>query len=418
MKSYTRTLILISRIVVGVVFIYSGFVKIVDPLGSTYKFIDYFNTFGANWATTLAFSLSLIQSIAEFVVGVAVLFNLKIRWSSLGALIFMAFYTPLTLYIAIYNPVHDCGCFGDAWVITNWQTFWKNVVLSVPVVFVFINRKKIESPLRSAEQWILSGIATIAICFIAWQSYNHTPLLDFRPYKTGTCIREKMERPEGAPADVWESTFIYKKNGEEKTFTAKNLPDSTWDFVDAKHVLIKKGYEPPIHDFSINNADGEDITDVILDSPDYNFLLIAYNLDKYNYKANDHINQLAAFCRDKGYPFYLLTSSTDEAINRFKNYSGAEYEICITDETTLKTIIRSNPGLLLLKDGVIIEKWHFNDIPPVKFFEGNILAKCIDTNYTKTVNFYLWVLTLTLAFVASIYLIGRRNFKQLCCKQN
>ncbi len=409
MKKTTHILLLISRIIIGLVFIYSGFVKAVDPMGNTYKLIDYFNAFGTGWATQLAFGLSVIQIIAELVVGIAVLFNLQIKWSSLGALIFMIIFTPLTLYIAIKNPVHDCGCFGDALVISNWQTFWKNIVLSVPVVFVFIKRKEIECQLKPVEQWILSGLIILFSGWLIVFSLKHTPVIDFRPYKVGTYIREKMERPEGAPADVWKSTFIYKKEGVEKEFTMDNMPDSTWQFVDAKHVLIKKGYEPPIHDFTIENEDGEDITDLVLESPDYNFLVIAYDLDQFNSLYRDTINNLAALCIEKGWPFYLLTSSTDQSIDRFKENSGADYPICITDEITLKTIIRSNPGLLIIKDGVIIGKWHAADIPDIKFFQGNILANSLTHIYKAQVNFYLWVLVLSLAFVACIYLIGRRK---------
>ena len=410
MNRLKPTILLVCRIIIGVTFIFSGFVKAVDPLGSTYKFIDYFNAFGMGWATGLAFGLSVLQDVIEFTLGVMLLFNLQIKLGSVLVLAFMVFYTPLTLYIAITNPVHDCGCFGDALVITNWQTFFKNVVLLAAALVVFWWRKDIKNRLTINEQWALTGASAIAILIFCGYSYKHTQVLDFRPYSVGTSIPEKMSRPEGAPADVWESTFVYEKDGKQETFQISNLPDSTWTFVDAKHTLVKKGYEPPIHDFSIVNPDGEDLTAEVLASDNYNFLLIAYNLDKSDLSRNDSINRLADFCLAQGYTFRMLTASTDEAIENFREVAEPPYEICICDETTLKTIVRSNPGLMVVKDGVIIGKWNLKDIPPLQFFEGNLLAKCIDYQIEKQRTFYTWLLILSLAFIASIYLLARKRF--------
>ena len=406
------TILLICRIIIGVTFIFSGFVKAVDPLGSTYKFIDYFNAFGIGWANGLAFGLAVLQNVVEFTLGVMVLFNLRLRLSSALVLAFMVFYTPLTLYIAIANPVHDCGCFGDALVITNWQTFFKNLVLLAAAILVFAWRDKSDNRLTVNEQWALSGATAVAIAVFCGYSHRHTQVLDFRPYSVGTSIPEKMERPAGAPADVWESTFVYEKDGEQKTFQISNLPDSTWTFVDAKHTLVKKGYEPPIHDFSIVNADGEDLTAEVLASDNYNFLLIAYNLDKSDLSRTDSINRLADFCLAQGYTFRMLTASTDDAIESFREVAEPPYEICICDETTLKTIVRSNPGLMVVKDGVIIGKWNLADLPPVRFFEGNLLAKCIDYQVAKQRTFYSWLLILSLAFIASFYLLARKRVIQ------
>lgn len=409
MKRSTSLILVICRIIIGLTFIFSGFVKAVDPLGSTYKFIDYFNAFGMGWANGLAFALAVIQNVVEFTLGVMVLFNLSIRFSSVCALIFMIFYTPLTLYIAITNPVHDCGCFGDALVISNWQTFFKNIILLVAAIFIFVRRKQIESHLQSNEQWILSLATAVIILIFCGYSHKHTQVLDFRPFSVGTSIKAKMERPAGAPADVWESTFVYEKDGERKEFAINALPDSTWTFVDARHTLIKKGYEPPIHDFSIVNADGEDLTEEVLQSDNYNFLLIAYNLDKADLSKIDNINNLADFCINQGYTFQMLTASTDDAIESFRETTNPPYDICICDETTLKTIVRSNPGLMVVKDGVIIGKWNLADIPQQSFFEGNLLSKCVDYQIQKQKEFYTSMLILMLAFIASFYLIARKK---------
>jgi len=401
MNKINKTISFISRIVVGVIFIYSGFVKGIDPLGSFYKFSDYFTAFGTPWAIPFSFGLGILLAIAEFTIGFAVLLNLKIRWSSLGALIFMIIFTPLTLYLAIKNPVHDCGCFGDALVITNWQTFYKNLVLLVPIVFLFVTRKKQENRLSCAEQWILSGVFASILGFFAWYSYNHLPVLDFRPYKVGTYIPDGMTIPEGAPADVWESTFIYSKNGKEQKFDVKNLPDSTWKFVDAKHQLIKKGYEPPIHDFTISSSDGNEITDIVLSSDNYNFLMVSYNLEKADRSKIDKLNEIADYCNQKGFSFYCLTSSTDDDIARFAEETGAHYDFYNTDEITLKTMIRSNPGLILLKEGTIVDKWHYNDLPDPLKLDDTLLQQSI-SKYAKKMDQY-YILTLILF---GIVLIG------------
>jgi uncharacterized membrane protein YphA (DoxX/SURF4 family) len=397
----------ISRIIIGIVFIYSGFVKGVDPLGSAYKFSDYFNAFHANWASSLAFGLSVLQSMIEFALGAAILLNLKPKQSAFGALLFMAFYTPLTFILALTNPVHDCGCFGDALILTNWQTFWKNMVLSIPVVYLFLIRKKQSTKLHCYEQWAGIGTSALFILGISWYATKHLPLLDFRPYKIGTYIPDGMVYPEGAAADVWESKFIYSKEGSSKEFNLKNLPDSSWIFVEAKHTLIKKGYEPPIHDFTITDADGNDVADQLLTSSTYNFLIVAYNLEKTKTDNQDKINQLVEFCHSKDYPVYGLTASTDEVISTFKEKTGALYNFYATDEITLKTMIRANPGIILIKEGTIIANWNANDLPSVEQLNENLLQQSV-SNYKKQADkYYIYTLILVSGLLIAIYLLLR-----------
>ncbi len=409
MERYKSIFLWISRIVIGVIFIYSGFVKAVDPFGSTYKFNDYFIAFGANWASIFSFGLAIILSSAEFIIGVSLFLNLKITKGIWGAILLMAVFTPLTFILALTNPVQDCGCFGDALILTNWQTFWKNIVLLIPLIYLFIHKKDIRNSLTNMEQWFSVGIISVFIIAISWYSINHLPLLDFRPYKIGTYIPAAMEIPENEPADVWESIFIYSKDGTEKEFTLNNLPDSTWAFVDAKHVLISKGYEPPIHDFSLLGSDGSDITDMVLASSNYNFLLIAHNLDKSDKKNQKEINNLASFCQSKGYSFYCLTATGDEGIETFKKETNASYEFYHTDEITLKTIVRSNPGLILLKEGAILGKWHSNDIPSPDELDENITHQLVTDYKKKADKYYIYTLILLSAFISSTYLLIRRK---------
>lgn len=408
MNKLHKLLQLLSRIFIGVIFTYSGFVKLVDPLGSTYKFTDYFTAFGTDWAIPFAFSLGIILAISEFLIGITMLLNIKPKLSYLGALLMMIIFTPLTLYLAFANPVHDCGCFGDALVLTNWETFWKNVIILMPVIYLFARRKKNKGALSSFEQWI-GVFAILAFSgFIIKQAYNHLPQLDFRPYKVGTHIPDGMIVPDGAPADVWESIFIYEKDGAQQEFGMTNLPDSTWAFISADHKLVKKGYEPPIHDFTINATDGSEITDIVLASENYNFLLIGYDIDKMSREADDKINTIAEFAYENGYPFYGLTASPDDIVNEYLESTSAFYEFYNTDEITLKTIVRSNPGLVLIKEGTIIDKWHFNDFPDKEQLSNELLSQSI-TKYKKNADtYYIWMLILGAGLLICLYLLIRK----------
>lgn len=410
MKTFKSIFFMLSRIILGIVFIYSGYVKGIDPLGATYKFTDYFTAFGMHSFTSLSFLLSIIQSLAELMIGIALLLNLKIKLSSLGALLFMILFTPLTLYIAIANPVHDCGCFGDALLITNWQTFWKNIVLLLLAIFIFKHRKKnINSFLSITNQNVIVFVFTIATIGLFIYAYRHLPLQDFRPYKVGVNIPENMIIPEGATTDVYESTFVYSKNGEEQTFEINNLPDSTWTFVKAEHHLVKKGYTPPIHDFTITTSEGIDLTDQVLENKNYSFILVAYNLKKAKIKHTDRINDLAAYCKEKGYEFFGLTASGSNDIDDFFSKTKTYFSFYNTDEITLKTIIRSNPGLLLIKEGTILAKWHINDFPKISDLKENLIAQSLTEYKLQKDKYQLYSMILLSVIFVMFFLIFNKK---------
>jgi hypothetical protein len=253
------------------------------------------------------------------------------------------------------------------------------------------------------------GIVTIFIGVITLHSYQHLPLLDFRPYKIGTHIPDKMEIPEGAPADEWESIFVYAKEGSQQEFNINNLPDSTWTFVDAKHVLIKKGYEPPIHDFSIAANNGDEITDFVLSDENYSFLLIAHNLEKYSFKNQHKIEEIVSWCAQNGFNFYGLTASSNDAVSTYFESTTAHFEFYNTDDITLKTIVRSNPGLVLLKGGTIIDKWHHNDIPEIDELNSNLSAASISKYKKISDNFYILLLIISGGLMISLYLLIRKS---------
>jgi uncharacterized membrane protein YphA (DoxX/SURF4 family) len=374
-KKYKKIAVEISRVILGVVFIFSGFVKAVDPWGGAYKIQDYFEAFKLADFSFFALPLSFIQAAVEFGVGACLLIGVYKRVNSALVLLIMLFMTPLTLYLAIANPVTDCGCFGDALVITNWQTFGKNIVLLIAAIIVFMWYRLMTPCFTRKEYFDSTFWIYVFILGVSFYCFHYLPIFDFRPYKIGTNIPEKMKIPENAEHDVYEVQLTYSKNGQKKEFTMQNYPkgDSTWTFVDSKSRLIKKGYQPPVHDFSITNADDIDITEDVLSNPSYTFLLIARKLSKSNDMNVDKINEIYDFSKKHGYGFYALTASLPEEIKNWIENTGAEYPFCTADDITLKTIIRSNPGLLLIKNGTIIKKW-----PNTRFPETDRLSKLIE----------------------------------------
>ncbi|MFP4025513.1 MAG: BT_3928 family protein [Thiohalospira sp.] len=369
-----KTLNQISRIILGLVFIFSGFVKAVDPLGSMYKFNDYFDAFGLEFLSVTALPLAILLSTFEFVIGFSLIFSTKRKITAWATLIFMSFFTVLTFFLALFNPVSDCGCFGDAIIMTNWETFWKNVVLMIFTVIVFLYRNKYEVNWKSANQWLIILIPFIFIVSISVYCIQNLPIIDFRPYSVGTYIPEKMEIPEDAPRAEYETVLLYEKGGKVVEFTLDNLPDSTWEWVETKNILINEGYVPPIHDFTIQTSNGNDITDIVLSDSKFTFLMIAYDLNKASLRNIDQINNLAAFCQKSGKcNFICLTASVESDIEKFKEETGAPFEFYNTDEITLKTIVRANPGFILLQKGTILGKWHHRNLPDIDKLENEFI---------------------------------------------
>ena len=368
----------LARILVGLTFIFSGFVKGIDPWGSAYKFTDYFNAMGMEWMVWSAFPLGVLLSFAEFAIGVALLFNLFMRFFSWLALLFMVFFTGLTLWIAIENPVTDCGCFGDALVISNWETFYKNIVLLILSVIVFIYRKDMNRLMNKKIPYAAGAVTVFIYIALVIYSYNHLPVFDFRPYKVGVNIPESMSYPDDAPKDVYENIFYYrnKNTGEVKEFTEENYPwqdTVNWEFESMESNLVQEGYKPPIHDFTIVTPDGEDIADFFIYDENYVFMLVAYDLEKSCTKEQERINRLANWAMENGMAFICLTSSLPDQSAEFAQEHNVPYEFFNTDEITLKTMIRSNPGLLVLKGGNVVAKYHYNDIPSPEEFQEEIM---------------------------------------------
>ena len=363
----------ICRAVLAVTFIFSGYVKAIDPLGTQYKIRDYLTavSIGDYVPDWLTLGSSVALATLEFALGIFILFAIRRRFTSRVILAFMAVMTLITVWIAIANPVSDCGCFGDAITLTNVQTLLKNVVLTACAVVVCRCRERMFRFVSENNQWIAVNYTVIYIVATSIYSLYLLPRFDFRPYHVGANIREGMEIPEGAKMPRYENTFVMEKNGERREFTLDNYPDSTWTFVERKSELVEEGYVPPIHDFTItDNATGDDITQQILDDKGYTFLLVSPHLESADDTNFGDIDQLYEYCQAQGVPFYCLTASGEDAIQHWRDITGAEYPFCMSDETTLKTVIRSNPGLVLIKDGTVIRKWSHNGLPKSEELNG------------------------------------------------
>jgi hypothetical protein len=351
----------ISRILVGAVFIFSGTVKAIDPLGTVYKFQDYFDAFHIGFLKDISLLLAILLCTFEFIAGFSVLLNIRQKSGIWMIMILMAVFTPLTFILALTNPVSDCGCFGDAVHLTNWQTFFKNIVLLIPAVFLFVTRKKISPHLGITREWATLAIMTALFTGFIFYNLRYLPVIDFLPYKTGTFIPDKMVIPEGKPVDKYETTLIYEKDGVMKEFELSNYPegDTSWKFVEQKSVLVSKGYQPPIHDLSFTSASGDDLTQQILSSKGYSMLMISKKLRECEPELLTRGFELGQYCMDNQVDFYVVTASGNDEVKSFNN--GINF--CFADETTLKTMVRANPGYILLKDGTVMGKWSWANVP-------------------------------------------------------
>ncbi len=399
-STITKLAINVGRLIVAVTFIFSGYVKAIDPLGTQYKIADYLQALGLAgvipvWLTLAA---SIALSTLEFSIGIFLLFAIRRRLFSKILLLVMAMMTLTTLWIAIANPVKDCGCFGDAVKLTNMQTLGKNIILLAIALCLWKRPLKMVRFISKPTQWIVINYTILFSIVLSLWSLWYLPLFDFRPYHIGANIEKGMEIPKDAKLPQFETTFILERNGQRKEFTIDNYPDSTWKFIDSKTIQTQEGYVPPIHDFSIEDRKTrEDIAQEVLHDKSYTFLLISPSLAKADDSNFGTIDQIYEYAQDYGYRFICLTASSDKDIAKWQDTTGAEYPFYTSDATTLKTIIRSNPGLLLLHNGTIIKKWSHNDLPDEESFsqplEKSNLGKMAENGTTeKIIQVALWFL--------------------------
>ena len=361
-----RLVVNLCRFLVAITFIFSGYVKAIDPLGTQYKIQDYLTALNLSGLLPdiVTLSAAVILAAIEFCLGVFLLLAIQRRTTTKIAFAFMVFMTIVSLWLWIANPISDCGCFGDAIHLTNGQTLLKNIVLLACTIVLMLYPRVLVILVSKTNQWIAMNYSILFIVISSLWSLYTLPRFDFRPYHIGANIPEGMTIPEGAPQPEFRTTFILEKDGVRKSYTLEDYPDSTWTFIDSETETISEGYVPPIHDFSITTMDsGEDITEDVLSDTNYVFLLVAPHLENASDGNFGEIDQLYEYAQDHHYAFYGLTASDEEGVAQWREMTGAEYPFCNVDETTLKTMIRSNPGVMLLKEGTVIRKWSHHRLP-------------------------------------------------------
>lgn len=357
-----------SRLFVGVLFIISGLIKLNDPVGFSYKLTEYFSepVFNMPFLEPLTLGLAIFLVILEVVLGVMLLVGYKAKATIWCLLLLIVFFTFLTFYSAYFDVVKDCGCFGDALHLTPWQSFTKDIILLFFILILFIN-KKLVKPLFSNIVTNIITYASIILCiFMAVWVLNHNPIKDFRPYKVGANIEKGMEIPEGAPKSVVEMIFIYKVNGVNKEFSEKdlmNIPEGA-TFIDRKDKVITEGYVPPIHDFTMTKDDS-DYKEELLKEPKL-LVFVTYDLALSNPDGMKKLEKLNQEAKAKGYKVIGMTASGADQILKVKKQFGLNVDFYFCDATALKTIERANPSIVVIQNGTIIQKVHYNDIEDLK----------------------------------------------------
>lgn len=364
-----RLLSALARLILGGVFILSGFVKAVDPLGTAYKLQDYFSAAGVEWMHPLSGPLGITLNTIEFLIGCGILFGWFRRLHSALGLGMMFFFTPLTLYIALTDPVPHCGCFGDAWIISNWQTFFKNVWLLAAAILVYRNARKRPVTKSQAKAFCGLGIATAFILGLSVYAVLYLPLIDFRPWKIGNHIPTLLEA--SAPPIVGH-TFMYehKETGNTQRITedelmSEGVPDpDTWRFVDRRTDVVDPGIPAAIENFTIHDEWGEDYTTFYIKDQEVLLIVVIDDLQATRTSVVvEQIEQLATSAAESGIPLIVLTSSPFEDIHAFAAEHLLSFPFYQSDERALKTMIRSNPGLILLRQGTVMAKWPHRRIP-------------------------------------------------------
>lgn len=372
-KGFGIYLLQFIRIIVGILFIFSGLIKANDPSGLAYKMQEFFEVWHLTGLSPFALALSIAMIVFEIIAGVALLLGYAFRLFSFLLLILMVFFCFLTGYAALSGKIKECGCFGDCIPLEAMQSFLKDVVLVVLVIILFFARKHIRPIFKRHIGTSIMILSLLASSFIQWYSLEHLPYVDCLPYRAGNNLWTEMQPPANATPDVYQTTYNLKneQTGDSKTVTDKEYLDSgiwkdtTWVIVgDPVQKLIKKGNNlPAIQDFHIMDYEGNDYTEYILKEPGYNFLFFVKDVQSASTRNIQRLQHLISECKKSNVGFYILSASPEAATNEFVKANQLEATVYTIDATVCKTALRSNPGLMLIKAGTVIGKWSYNDYP-------------------------------------------------------
>jgi uncharacterized membrane protein YphA (DoxX/SURF4 family) len=349
----------VARLLVGGLFIFSGLIKLNDPIGTQIKMEEYFEVFAQDFGSFFhyfipwALEIAMIMIVFELALGVAILIYYRMNLTAWVLLALMVFFTFLTFYSAYFNKVTDCGCFGDAIKLTPWESFWKDVILMVFVLHLFWYRKSYDALLRTREGHAVVGVVVALCLYLGVYAINHLPFIDFRAYRIGNNIPQQM-----LPVEQPIIEYIFSKDGNEIT-SDKYLTDPGYQYVSSR-VLNEDKIKPKITDYSISSPEGEDKTQYTFEGN--KLILVIYDINKTSTGNIVAIRELTKQLEGK-VDCFVLTSSASELMEAFRHENQLAIPYYYADATVLKTIIRSNPGIALWKDGTVLGNWHHNDTP-------------------------------------------------------
>jgi len=357
-----KYLVNFSRLFVGLLFIFSGLIKINDPVGFSFKLEEYFGptVFNIDFLLPYVLPMAIFIVVLEVLLGVFLLIGLKKKFTIYSLFGMILFFTFLTWYSAYFNKVTDCGCFGDAIKLTPWESFTKDLILLVFIIIIMLGLKYIKPIFNNKILYSIS-IASLLFCvLILNQVLSHLPLIDFRPYKIGNNIIENMITPEDSKKAIFRYDWLFNVEGEKKVITTSgNFPSVEGDFISVETELLEEGYEPPIHDFSME-LDDIDYIDELMQQENL-LIFVFYNISKLDSNAMDDLKETIKVAMDNDYKIIGLTASGEIDVNNFKSQYTVELDFYYCDETALKTIVRSNPAALKIHKGTIVQKAHWND---------------------------------------------------------
>jgi len=362
-----KVIVGVSRIFVGILFLISGLIKLNDPIGFSFKLKDYFvpDVLNLGFLVPYALLIAIVVVIYEVLLGVMIILGYAKKFTLWSLLLMIVFFTFLTFYSAYFNKVTDCGCFGDALKLTPWQSFYKDLILLILILILFFGKNHIQPFFTKGVRSISVFVGTIFCLFVTYQVLMHLPYVDFRAYNVGSNISEGMAVPEGAPKPVFEYNWKFMVNGEEKIVsTTGDYPQQEGEFIGVETTELQAGYEPPVHDFSIER-DGEDFTTEFL-TTDNLIVIIAYSMSNSDMEGFIPVKQITDEAIKKGYKVVGLSASSTENMDALSEEYGLDFQFYFCDETTLKTIVRSNPGIVELQQGTITQKLHWNDAADLK----------------------------------------------------
>ena len=392
-------MIILMRMMLGGVFTMSGFVKAVDPWGTYYKFNEYFMAMGLESLTSLSLFFAFAIAVLEFVLGIMILTGSCRRGAIVMALAIMAVMTPLTLWLAVTDAVPDCGCFGDFLVLSNWATFGKNVVLVAGLIYLLCLNCRVSSVYGPAVQWMVILFSSLFSLTIAFVGYFTQPLLDFRPYKTGTHLMSRA-----TSSDENDYIFVYEKDGVEHEFTIDSIPDdeSGWNFVTRKEVPVAQSQ--PVEEQSVRSLsvwdNGDDVSDELF-SNDQLLLFLLPDLDRVSVAYTFRINELQEFASQHGAKVVALTSGSDKEIAQWNDISMAHYPMYMTDDSEIKMLARGNPAVVYVREGKIEWKRTLQSIDPEEMHKAELSLITLSDDFEPSDILY----TLIWLYVVSMLLL-------------